>query len=153
MTGTEQEVFEWTPAFAVNIPEIDGEHRIWFGLVESLHQAMRAGEGRQKLQNLLAQMLRYTREHFSHEEQMMADASFPELVAHRAEHAGLTRMTNSFQERFERGENTITIELMQFLMIWIRRHTTTSDLRFGDYLKGRPASAPGDAPGVNAGHP
>jgi len=128
-------VFEWTPEYSVNIPEIDREHRVLFGTVESLLQAMRAGEGKQRLGALLAEMIRYTAQHFTREEAFMAAAGFPELQAHRSQHAELSSVVLAFQQRFDRGETTMTIEVMQFLIFWLRRHTTGSDRRFGQFLE------------------
>jgi hemerythrin len=127
--------FEWIPEYAVNIPAVDREHQFFFAMVAALNQAMRDGEGRKELKTLLAKVVRYTQEHFSHEESLMAEAGYPGLAGHQRDHAELTSLALAFQQRFEGGETTITIEFMQFLGYWLRSHITTSDLQFSRYLK------------------
>ena len=39
------------------------------------------------------------------------------------------------QDRAASGEITVTIEVMQFLMEWLKRHTTASDCRISTYMK------------------
>lgn len=140
-------VFRWIPAYAVNVPQIDREHQILFGIVESLNEAMRAGEGRQRLESLLAETVKYSRQHFSHEEALMRAAGFPELDSHKREHAELSSLIQAFQSRFQNGETTITIQLMQFLIHWLERHTTTCDLRFAAYLSSRSGVESYESPG------
>ena len=38
-------LLEWTPEFAVHVPEIDRDHQFQFGLANRLHEAMLAGQG------------------------------------------------------------------------------------------------------------
>ena len=39
------------------------------------------------------------------------------------------------QDRAASGEITMTIEVMQFLMEWLKNHMTTSDYRVAVYMK------------------
>jgi hemerythrin len=39
------------------------------------------------------------------------------------------------QDRAVSGELTITIEVMQFLMEWVRQHIASSDCRIAAYVK------------------
>jgi hemerythrin len=39
------------------------------------------------------------------------------------------------QNRVASGELTITIEVMQFLMGWVRKHIASSDCRIAAYVK------------------
>ena len=139
--GSSRRMFQWTPDYAVNVPEIDREHQKWFGLIYSLHQAMRDGKGKETLGPLFANATAYTLAHFSHEEALMTRVHYPELAAHAKEHEDLRRTVQEFKERFDRGEATITIELMEFLWHWLQRHTITIDRRIGEYL-----NASGEAP-------
>jgi hemerythrin len=40
------------------------------------------------------------------------------------------------------GEVTMTIEVMQFLMDWVKRHIVESDRRIGDYLEANRLTPP-----------
>jgi len=79
-------------------------------------------------------MMKYTFAHFVHEEQLMAAVPYSGFQAHVQQHDKLRQSARVFMERFERGETTITIELMLFLSEWVRRHVVTFDRQMGEYL-------------------
>ena len=128
-------IFQWTNEYAVGVRQIDEEHQRLFALAESLHQAMLEGLGKAILQDLLASLVAYTCYHFAHEEQLMERIRYPDYRQHREQHHELRQRVREIQGRFSSGEMTMTIEVMQFLMEWLRRHTTTSDRGIEGYLK------------------
>jgi hemerythrin len=128
-------LLEWTPEFAVHVPEIDREHQFLFGIVNRLHVAMLAGQGAETLGTLLAELSKYTIYHFANEEKTMVAAHYPEMLAHVEQHEGLRRRVNEVKARFERGEIALTIELMLFLSDWLRNHVTITDRRLGDFIQ------------------
>ena len=136
-------VFRWTRDYAVGIEQIDQEHRKLFALVEGMHQAMLAGKGKQTLQSLLADLIEYTVYHFSHEEGLMERIGYPDLEEHRRQHEDLRAKVRYLQVRSASGEATMTIEVTQFLIEWLKQHTTTSDRRIGEHLQ---ASQAGTVP-------
>ena len=134
-------MFQWTKDYAVGVRQIDKEHQRLFALAESLHQAMLAGQGKAILQDLLTRLAAYTCDHFAHEEQLMRRIRYPDYPQHREQHEDLRSKVRAIQDRFSSGEITITIEVMQFLMEWLRIHTTTSDRGIAGYMKAGGLSA------------
>jgi hemerythrin len=128
-------MFQWTKDYAVGVRQIDTEHQRLFALAESLHQAMLAGHGKAVLQNLLAGLAAYTCVHFAHEEQLMQRIGYPGYTQHRLQHETLRSKVQAMQDRAASGENTMTIEVMQFLMEWLKDHITTSDCQIAGYMK------------------
>jgi hemerythrin len=128
-------MFEWTPEYSAGIEEIDGDHRRLFALAESMHRAMLAQEGRQILEALLADLLKYTEYHFAHEEQLMLRSSYPAIAEHRRQHHHLRRQAAALQRRAAQGEATMSIEVAQFLIGWLKQHTLSSDRRMGLHWK------------------
>ena len=136
-------LFQWTPDYAVGIEEIDREHRRLFKLTGRVHQAMLAGKGRQILESLLISLVNYTSYHFAHEEQVMERTGYPDLRMHRIQHEDLRSRVAAMQDRWASGEVMMTPEVTQFLMEWLKIHTTTSDRRIGEFLDGAHTGAPG----------
>ena len=128
-------ILEWTPECAVHVPEIDRDHQFQFGLANRLHEAMLAGQGAEILGPLLAELTKFTRDHFAREEKIMVAMRYPEMPAHVQQHDQIRRRVTEVEARFERGETAITIELMLFLSDWIRNHTMVTDSRLGDYIQ------------------
>ena len=127
-------MFQWRQQYAVNVEEIDHEHQGLFAAAERMHQAMLAGLGKQVLQDLLAKLVSYTCVHFAHEEQLMERVGYPGLNEHRAQHLDLRSRLELLRKRAAAGEVTMTIEVAQFLIEWLKQHTATSDLRIAGYV-------------------
>ena len=135
MSTVSVKFMEWTPEYTAHNAEIDREHQFEFGLVNSFHEAMLAGHGKQILKTLLADCSQYAISHFAHEEKLMADVHYPEMLEHIQMHDELRRRLREMEEYVERGETVITIELMLFLRDWIKNHTMVTDRRLGDYVQ------------------
>jgi hemerythrin-like metal-binding protein len=127
--------FQWTADYAVGVRQIDEEHQRLFALAEKVHRAMLEGEGKAILQALLAGLVAYTSYHFAHEEQLMERIGYPGYREHRAQHEDLRSRAREMQDRLASGELTITIEVIQFLMEWVRKHIASSDCRIAAYMK------------------
>ena len=148
MSVVPKKILEWSPEYSVHVAEIDREHQIWFDLVNRLHEAMLAGKGVELLRTLSREMLKHTFDHFAHEEELMAAVRYPGLPSHLQQHDALRRSARAFMQRYERGEVTITIELMLFLSEWVKLHVTTTDRQLGEYInKSRSTHAPGHSIG------
>jgi len=130
-------LFQWSEAYSVGHPDIDSQHKRLFQLAEQLHAAMTAGKGKQVLSTTLANLIAYTKRHFSDEEILMESHRYPFYQQHRAEHQALTQKVLQFQKAFEADRATVTVELLQFLSNWLREHIGTVDRKVGDYLKQR----------------
>jgi hemerythrin-like metal-binding protein len=135
MSSAAMKIFEWTPEYAVHVDEIDREHQILFDDVNNLHEAMLAGKGAEILGTLLAKMTQYGIYHFANEEKLMATFRYPEIRTQAQQHEELRRGLKAMRERFERGETTITIELMLFLTRTLKNHVMVTDRLLGVYIK------------------
>jgi hemerythrin len=130
-------MFQWTREYAVGVAEIDQEHQRLFALAEEMHQAMLAGKGKEVLKLLLADLLAYTDQHFAHEELLMKRIGYPQFREHQLQHQALHARVHALHDRAASGEITMTIEVAQFLVEWLKEHTTTSDRRIGEHSKAR----------------
>ena len=128
-------MFQWTTDYAVGVRQIDEEHQRLFALAEQMHRAMLEGKGKAILEDLLARLVNYTCCHFSHEEQLMERIRYPGYRQHQQQHEDLRSRVRAMQDRSASGEVTMTIQVMQFLMEWLKRHTTGSDFRIGNFMK------------------
>src|SRR5690242_236110 len=77
---------QWTPALAVGIDEIDGQHQELFRRAARLLDAIRAGRHPDELSELIRFLHAYAVEHFGLEEGWMRDVSYPGYLRHKAEH-------------------------------------------------------------------
>ena len=137
--SAETAMFQWTAAYAVGIQRIDAEHRRLFALAAKMQRAMLNGKGKTILEDLLTRLVEYTCCHFAREERLMERIRYPGYPQHWRQHEDLRSRVQAMRVRAASGEITMTIEVMQFLMEWLKRHTVASDRMIGDYVKTQPA--------------
>lgn len=126
--------FAWKPEYSVSVSIFDSQHRKLFALAQGLHDAMRAGKGREVLARCLNELVTYTKTHFAEEESLMARHGYAELSHHQLQHLQLIRKISEFQKQFDSGNAFITIELMDFIQDWITSHIMQADHSYGDFF-------------------
>jgi len=130
-------LFTWNDSFSVNIGVIDMQHKKLVSMVNELHQAMVEGSGKEKLGNILSNLINYTRDHFTTEERLMRTHAYPDFLAHKSEHEHLTGTVVDFQRRFQSNEVGLTIEVMEFLKNWLCNHILGSDKKYSPFLNAK----------------
>jgi hemerythrin len=131
-TGTV--LFPWNDSYSVNIGTIDVQHKNLVNIVNELHQAMKGGVGRDKLGQILSDLIKYTQEHFATEERLMYGHAYPEFPAHKSEHERLTSTVLGFQRRFLSNEVGLSVDVMEFLENWLIKHILGSDKKYSPFL-------------------
>lgn len=126
-------MIQWQPGYAIGVYEVDREHEGLFSLAGRMHQAMLGGQGKHVLEGLLEELVRYTFYHFEHEEQFMKKIGYAGFQEHSRQHDNLRAKVRAMQTRAAAGELTMTIEVMLFLMDWLRTHILSSDRRIAEY--------------------
>ncbi len=76
----------WSPQYLVGDHGIDAEHEQLIARMNSLWEALQAGEDRDSLGRRLAQMMRLLEQHFAAEDAHMLAHPSPGSAAHRADH-------------------------------------------------------------------
>ncbi|HLK67818.1 MAG TPA: bacteriohemerythrin [Bryobacteraceae bacterium] len=133
-------MFEWNNEYSVRIGSIDAQHRNLFATAQKLYAAMSAGQGKSALARILDRLVQYTASHFAHEERLMRLHGYPGLAAHKAEHEALTKRVLKFQQDYQSGKVSMTVQLLQFLKDWLEKHIRGSDMRYVPCLqKSEPA--------------
>lgn len=130
-------LFPWSDTFSVKIGIINMQHKNLVNIVNDLHQAMVAGHGKEQLGKILTNLVKYTQAHFKTEESIMESHQYPEYGHHKSEHDRLTKTVLEFQEKFQRNEVGLTIDVMDFLKDWLCKHILESDKRYGPFLNAK----------------
>ncbi len=130
-------MFEWKEEYSIGIGSVDAQHRSLFGLAGELYAAMASGQAKAALARILDRLVQYTTMHFAHEERLMRLHQYPDLEAHLAEHAALTKRVLTFQEDYQRGNLMMTVQLFTFLKNWLEHHIQGADRKYAPYLKAK----------------
>lgn len=124
----------WDSRYSVGVKSIDGQHSVLFGLVNDLHAAMMKGQAQSMTGPLLRKLVDYTKTHFAAEEKMLTAAKYPGLTDHQAKHRDLIKQVTEFVARFDKGEVTVNLDLLNFLRNWLVNHIQKVDREYGPWL-------------------
>jgi len=78
-------------------------------------------------------LFQYTREHFSHEEQLMKRLNYPAMAAHEAQHNSLISRLSEISARIA-NDTLDRVVLEAFLSDWLLNHIATSDIKLAAYI-------------------
>lgn len=134
-TLTANLIFPWQAKYSVGIPQIDTQHQGLIKLINDLHTAMAAGQGKETAGKILDELVRYTEVHFNYEEGMLRQKGYSQLTAHQATHKKLTGQVVELREKYRSGKLTLCMEVMQFLKNWLADHIMGHDHQYAAELK------------------
>jgi hemerythrin-like metal-binding protein len=122
----------WKNFYSVGDASLDAQHKQIVRSINELYEAMTKKSSQQAIKPILDRLVKYTFEHFKHEEQAMEAAEFPDLIEHRAMHDKIRQKTLVLQQNadFLTGHN-----LLAFLKEWWVGHIQTIDKKYAPYLE------------------
>ena len=123
--------FEWSENLSVNVSAMDDQHKRFFVLINELHQGMKQGKGSDVLGGILNELARYTEYHFSAEEALLEQASYPELPQQKEAHRRFVDKVQDFQRRFNAGDRSVPVEAMNTVRDWLVSHIQKMDKKYG----------------------
>lgn len=127
-------LIQWNDSFNVHIEDVDYQHQTLVSLINDLGEAMSDGKGKEFLQKILAELIRYTKDHFQAEERIFRIVDYPESEEHKREHDTFVQKVTDFQVDFDRGRLGLTVEVLNFLCDWVRNHIKQSDKKYAQYI-------------------
>ena len=123
-------LISWSDELSVKVNEIDDQHKKLISLMNNLHDAMRAKQGKQALEATLQELAAYTVYHFQTEEKYMQKFHYPGFAAHKAQHDAFVKKVSDFQKDFVAGRLGLSIEVMNFLRDWVSNHIKETDKKY-----------------------
>jgi hemerythrin len=127
-------LINWDPSLSVGVAEIDKQHQKLIGMINDLNDAMKQGKGKEALRQIVDELMSYTVTHFRAEEKYFTQFGYPEAEAHKNEHAAFVNKVADFREKFMKGNLGLTVEIMNFLRDWLKRHIQGTDKRYGPFF-------------------
>ena len=128
----------WTNEMSVGVEALDADHKKLIGLMNNLHDGMRAGKGRDVVGATLDGLIAYTAEHFAREEKLFAQTGYPAAAAHKAHHDDLVKQALAVQQKYKSGATaTLSLEVLNFLKGWLVDHIQGADKKYGSHLNSK----------------
>ncbi len=126
----------WGPLLSVGHKDIDEQHQKLVDMLNRLNDELHSGQGVATLRTILDELVQYTVYHFGTEERLATEAGLGLSAQHKAEHDGFVADIAAFQQKFEAGSATLSVEVMHFLRDWLSRHIMQTDKKLALALRG-----------------
>jgi len=126
-------LIEWNTKLSVTVFEFDEEHKQLIGMINSLHEAMKSGKGKELLTKILDDATEYTRKHFAHEEKLMVQYRYPEYKAHKELHDEFIKTVTEFRKKHDH-KLLQAGQLLNILKDWLVNHINNVDKKYGPFL-------------------
>jgi hemerythrin len=127
----------WDEKYSVHIKEFDDQHKKLFELLNSLNDAMRSGQGREVIGEIINGLIHYTQYHFAAEEKYFHEYGYANTEMHEKEHDDFVKKVSEFQKDYAEGKITLTLEVMQFLSQWVKHHILGTDQLYSEFLRSK----------------
>lgn len=127
----------WSERFSVQVGQFDEEHRQLMNYINQLHDAMKSGQGKQVIGDVLNGLIQYTQNHFAAEERLMKAHGYSDYQNHKKEHNQLTMSVQDFRKEFAAGTVPLSQTVMTFLKDWLTNHIQGMDKKYGPFLNGK----------------
>ncbi len=129
--------FEWADDMVIDNGVIDQEHRVLVDLVNELHTATSRGMGQTVVASILRRAIDSTREHLTHEEDIMAREGFPDLEEHKLRHQEFMNSLYDLERRLQTGGITVAAQLSRVLRDWLSLHIRRGDKELRRFVQRR----------------
>lgn len=127
----------WDEKYSVGVTQFDAHHRQLIQIINTLHDAMKAGKGKEVLSVIFKQLLDYTQFHFNSEEMSMEKFAFADMATHKKEHQALVQKASDFYKKYQSGQVAISLDLMNFLNDWLTKHIQGCDKKYGPFFNSK----------------
>ena len=127
-------LIDWTDKMSVGVEEIDSQHKKLVDVINLLHDSLKTNSFKEELKTIFAELIDYTKYHFTTEEKIMEEAGYEDLEVHKKQHQKFVNKLLRMKERCYMGEKEISVELSSFLSGWMIGHILHSDKNYKEVV-------------------
>lgn len=124
----------WAADFEVGVGSIDEQHKRLVEMLNTLGQAIGAGQGKDAIMGIVEEMKHYAVHHFKTEEDAMEATGYPKRSQHKQEHDTFIEQVLDAADALESGGKITPREVWAFLHKWLIEHILDSDKAMGTHL-------------------
>ena len=143
-----EDPFAFTDKYKTGIELVDNEHKQLFAIIREVNDLIHEEllhDKYDEIMRLLAELRQYTEFHFSDEEALMEQISYPGFEAQKRAHSAfverLVEIDLSELDAMDDNQQEYLINLIDFLLAWLSNHILGSDKKIGDYIRTQHLSA------------
>jgi hemerythrin len=127
-------LFNWSTQYETGILLVDSQHKKLVDAINDLHDAMKEGKGKDKIEKTLDFLVDYTVLHFSAEEKLMQQKNYPDYSNHKKVHDKLVTEVKDIKTKYLAGK-VLPMEVSTFMSDWLKNHILGTDKKYIPFLK------------------
>ena len=134
IANSDTQVKEWIKlekSHLLGIPEIDNQHRKLAHIVNKLNCAASHGCEYSKTDELIAELMLFTRHHFETEHRLMVEYKYPKIGSHDKEHDNLIEEMRLMMADFHKGNDLL---VLQKVKDWLSEHILYTDKPMAEFI-------------------
>jgi hemerythrin-like metal-binding protein len=127
----------WKEEYSVNVKEIDTQHQHLIELVTNLHNSVSSRQGKDELEQLLIELVDYTKIHFSTEEELMKEHDYPGSHFHCKDHKMILDHLDELVAVVAKGRYPTFYSDYDVSSDWAMVHINEYDTKLGEFLNSK----------------
>lgn len=128
-------LYKWDVSLKTGVDKIDREHQECMEDLNTFHSLMMKGEGDAGLQKIIERLDNHVSLHFKDEESYMESIHYPDLNAHKNEHAEFTQRFSALKADAGNGNVEADTKFFTYVSEWMREHFGGADKRYVEYAR------------------
>lgn len=128
-------MLNWQNSYSVGVKAFDDAHRQLFVYFDEFYAALREGSSQQRVGEILAKTLAYTRQHFESEERWLAAKNDPDLPKHKEQHRKFQAQIEDLIRDHKAGKIAMSGTVSKTLREWLTGHIMQVDQQYAARYK------------------
>jgi len=127
----------WSENYSLGNEQLDVQHKQLFEFVSNLVSACIDGSSTEKLSETLDFLVNYAVRHFSDEEALQVQHSFPDYEKHKKMHDDFKVTVLELVDRFNNSASPTELnnDINKIVVRWLVNHIQREDKKIGDHIK------------------
>lgn len=123
-------IVEWNENYTVSNIVIDNQHKILFGIINKLYNAVLNSLEKNIVEEIIDELVDYSFVHFEHEEKLFEKYDYENTDEHVKEHEEFISKIKEFEIKALNKDSKLPLEILNYLKTWIINHILVSDKKY-----------------------
>lgn len=125
---------EWHKNYNIGVEAVDRQHQELFRMVTQLQDSLSSSNLNKEIVSVLIFLVKYTKQHFADEEELMDGINYPELERQKVLHKKMIEEVNGAVVSIKQRRPIDVFKLVDFLIEWLLQHIEQEDQKIGDFI-------------------
>lgn len=130
-----RQLIKWDEDMSIGIDLIDKDHKTLIKLINELRTATQYKVDDSLIDNIMEQLINYTKYHFDREEYLMRHNNYPDYENHKKLHEDMIKKMSECVHKYKSNPDNTIDDALKFLTDWLIKHIKGSDREYIPYLK------------------